>query len=311
MKLGRSTCTTLLLGTAALTVLVPSAVVVASSASFSDTRTATSNVVTAGTCTTSPNSWNNLITSTSVIPASSHNVYNRLGGASSLTDVNGWYGGTWVNTGMKLSQSGALYCDNDTAINANSTTNHADTVTQSQNTYFASGTSVGSTVMFWVNTTSTTAGRLASVGNANYSDRVIWLDTAGVVHFSARSNNTNTSWGITGGPAINDGTWHLIVVAMGTVATNGGGATLYVDGVSVATQTAGSNYTYRTGSRFGSPGNVAWTLGAQTAGTTPTDAPFAGAASTSYDEFVQFDATSLSSTLLGTGTGSLYRSADV
>jgi hypothetical protein len=150
---------------------------------------------------------------------------------------------------------------------------------------------------------------LASVGNANYSDRVIWLDSAGVVHFSARSNNT--SWGITGGPAINDGTWHLIVVVMGTVATNGGGATLYLDGVNVATQKAGSNYAYRTGSRFGSPSNVAWTLGAQTAGTTPTNAVTAGAAGTSYDEFVQFDTTPLSATLLGTGVGSLFRSADV
>jgi hypothetical protein len=301
----------ILCGAAALTIAVPSATIVASTASFSDTQTATDNVATAGTCSPSSNSWNTLVTSTSVIPSSSRDVYNRLSGASTLVDVGGWSGGTWSTTSMSLSQSGALYCDGDTAISANSTTDRANTATQAQSTYFTSGTTSRSTVMFWVNTTSTVAGRLASVGNSTSSDRVIWLDSTGVVHFSARSNGTSTSWSITGGSPINDGRWHLIVVSMGTVASSGGGATLYVDGSSVATQAAGSAYAFRTGSRFGTSSSVAWTLGSQTAATTPTGAPTAGAAPTSYDEFVQFDTTNLSATLLGTGAGSLFRSADV
>lgn len=301
----------ILCGVAALTVTVPSVTLVASSASFSDTKSATANVATAGACSPSSNSWNALVASTAVIPSSSRDVYNRLSGASTLVDVGGWSGGTWSATSMSFSQSGALYCDSDTAISANANTDHADTATQAQSTYFTSGTTSGSTVMFWVNTTSTVAGRLASVGNNTASDRVVWLDASGVVHFSGRSNGTATSWSITGGPAINDGLWHLIVVTMGSVSTTGGGATLYVDGASAATQTAGSAYAFRTGSRFGSTSTVAWTLGAQAATTTPTGAPTAGATPTSYDEFVQFDTTTLSATLLGTGPGSLFRSSDV
>ncbi len=305
----------ILLGVTALTVAVPAVVVMESTASFSDTKSATANVVTAGTCSTSSSSWNNLVASTSVIPSSSRDVYNRLSGTSTLTDVGGWSGGTWSTAGVTLAQSGALYCDNDTAITMNATTGHADTATQSQSTYFTSGTTAGSTVMFWVSTTSTSAGRLASVGNSNYSDRVVWLDASGVVHFSARSNTTSTSWSITGGSAINDGLWHLIVVSMGNVATSGGGATLYVDGVNVASQAAGAAYAFRTGTRFGTTSTVAWTLGSQSAATTPTGTPSgpptAGAAPASYDEFVQFDSTSLSATLLGTGAGSLFRSSDV
>lgn len=301
----------ILLGIAAMAATVPSVVIGASAASFSDSRSATANVVTAGTCSTSSNSWNNLVASTSVIPSSSRDVYNRLSGAATLTDVGGWSGGTWSATGVTLAQSGALYCDSDTAISMSTTTGHAVTATQAQSTYFTSGTSAGSTVMFWVRTTSTAAGRLASVGNSTASDRVVWLDASGVVHFSARSNGSPTSWSITGGSAINDGAWHLIVVTMGTVATSGGGATLYVDGASVATQSAGSAYAYRTGSRFGTTSTVAWTLGSQPAATTPSGTPTAGAAPANYDEFVQFDTTNLSATLLGTGAGSLFRSSDV
>jgi hypothetical protein len=301
----------ILCGVAALTITVPSVTLVASTASFSDTKSASANVATAGACSPTSNSWNTLVTSTSVIPSSSRDVYNRLSGASTLVDVSGWSGGTWSTTSMSLSQSGALYCDSDAAISANATTDHADTATQAQSTYFTSGTTSGSTVMFWVNTTSTVAGRLASVGNATCSDRVIWLDASGVVHVSARSNGTSTSWSITGGSPINDGRWHLIVASMGTVATTGGGATLYVDGSSVASQAAGSAYAFRTGSRFGTTSTVAWTLGSQTATTTPTGAPTAGAAPTSYDEFVQFDTSNLSATLLGAGAGSLFRSSDV
>jgi hypothetical protein len=298
------------LGVVALAVAMPSVVVMASSASFSDTASAKANVVTAGACSASSSSWNALVTGTSVIPQSSRDVYNRLSGTSTLTDVAGWSGGTWSTTSMSLSQSGALYCDNDTAISSNATSDRASTATQAQSTYFTSGTTAGSTVMFWVSTTSTAAGRLASVGNSSYSDRVIWLDASGVVHFSARSNGTSTSWGITGGPAINDGLWHLIVVTMGSVASSGGGATVYVDGVNVASNATGSS-SFRTGSRFGSPSTVAWTLGSQTAATTPSGTPTAGAAPATYDEFVQFDTTNLSATLLGSGAGSLFRSSDV
>jgi hypothetical protein len=301
----------ILLGIAALTAVVPSVVVEDSSASFSDTRSATANVATAGTCSTSSSSWRNLVTSTSVVPSSSRDVYNRLGGTSTLSDVGGWSGGTWAVTAMSLGRSGALYCDADTAIGTSSTTGRADTATQAQSTYFTSGTTATSTVMFWVSTTSTAAGRLASIGNSTCSDRVVWLDATGIVHFSARSNGGSTSWSITGGPAVNDGNWHLIVVTMGTVSTSGGGATLYVDGVLQASQAAGTAYAFRTGTRFGSTSTVAWTLGSQTAATMPTGVPTAGAAPANYDEFVQFDTTTLSAALLGTGSGSLFRSSDV
>jgi len=283
-----------------LAVAAPRLIVSTSTAMFSDTQTAASNVVTASTCTsTTYTSW---FTNTANIPSSSRDVYNRLSGSTLSNDV--WMSSnTWATSGVTLNQPGALYCDSSAALALSSAAGHADTAAATQAT-LGIASAASTTVLFWVSTTSTSGGIMTALGNTgagSSNDRVVWLDTSGYVHFSARSGGSSTSWSITGGPRINDGGWHLVAVAMG--GYTGGGATLFVDGASVAAQTvSGTTYAYRNFSTT----SIRWTIGDQNGVTTPSAAPLVGLVGT-YDEFVVIDTTNLT----GAQVATIYADADL
>jgi len=300
---------------ALLCALLPIGRTITSLASLSASASATANTASATTCTST--AWNTLVTNTANIPSNSQDAFQRLSG--DLTSDVWMSSSAWTNSSMLLNQAGALYCDSNLGVSTPAVSGsaaHVDSASVSQSTFFTSGTTANATVMFWFQTTTASAGRLASIGNGAASDRVIWVDASGYLRFSAWASNTSSTWSTAAaGKPVNDGSWHLVVAIMGTTSPTGGGVSLYLDGVSIATQAAGSSYNFRTGygsSGFGTnPAYVSWTLGSQTATAFPTGVPKAGAAPASYDEFVQFDTTNLSGTLLGTGTGSLYRSADI
>lgn len=284
----------------AAAVLAPRLAVGSSAAAFTDSVSATSNTVTAATCTST--AWNSWVTSTSNIPSGSRAVYNRLSGSNLSSDT--WMSSSgWSSSNVTTNQSGALYCDSNTALSVSGASGHADTAASTQATLGLSA-SASTTLLVWVRTTSTSAGTIAAVGNSgggSYSDRFVWMDSSGVVNFSARSGNSSSSWSIGGGSAINDGSWHLIAVAMGGY-TNGG-ATLYVDGASVATRaTSGTTYAFR---NFGST-SISWSVGDQSANTAPSGVPNSALVAT-YDEFIVFDTTNLTSAQMS----ALYASADL
>lgn len=281
-------------------VVAPHLPMLASAAAFTDSVSASSNVVTAGTCsTTTYSSW---LTSTSNIPSNDRDVYNRLSG-SNLSSDSWMSSSSWSTSNVTTNQSGALYCDANTALAVSGASGHADTAAARESTLGLSS-SASATMLVWVRTTSTSSGTIAGVGNnggGSYGDRILWMDSSGVLHFSARSGGSSSSWSITGGGAINDGAWHLVGVVMGGY-TNGG-ATLYLDGASVASQAAsGSTYAFRT---YGST-NISWSIGDITAQNAPSGVPTSALVAT-YDEFVVFDTVSLTSAQWAT----LYADADL
>ncbi len=82
----------------------------------------------------------------------------------------------------------------------------------------------------WVNTTTTSGGKLIGFGNSrtglsSTSDRHVYLRNDGRPVFGVGGNNPTE---ITGATAVNDGQWHHIVATLGT-----GGMALYVDGALV------------------------------------------------------------------------------
>lgn len=285
----------------AAAVLLPRLVVGTSAAAFTDSASASSNTVTAATCTST--AWNSWITSTSNIPSGSRDVYNRLSGSSLSSDT--WMSSSsWSSSNVTTNQAGALYCDSNTALSVSGASGHADTTAATQGTLGLSS-SASTTLMVWVKTSSSSAGTIAAVGSSggsSYGDRFVWMDSSGNVNFSARpTSQSSSSWSISGGSAINDGSWHLIVVAMGGY-TNGG-ATLYVDGASVATRsTSSTTYAFR---NFGST-NVSWSIGDQSGNTVPSGVPSSALVAT-YDEFVVFDTTDLTSAQIA----SAYAAADL
>ena len=210
---------------------------------------------------------------------------------------------TWATSGVTLNQPGALYCDSNTALSVSGASGHADTASATQAT-FGISSSASTSILFWVKSTSTSAGILAALGNTGGSsnnDRVVWMDASGYVHFSARSGGSSTSWSITGGATVNDGAWHLVAVAMGGYTS--GGATLYVDGEAAATQAAtGTTYAFR---NFSST-SVRWTIGDQNGVNAPTGTPTVALVGT-YDEFAVIDTTNLTSIQLAT----IYADADL
>lgn len=281
--------------------LLPRLVVGTSAAAFTDSASATSNTVTAATCTST--AWNSWITSTSNIPSGSRDVYNRLSG-NNLSSDSWLSSSSWSSSNVTTNQAGALYCDSNTALSVSGTSGHADTASASQGTLGLSS-SASTTLMVWVKTTSTSAGTIAAVGDSgggSNGDRFVWMTSSGIVSFSARPGyQSSTSWSISGGSAINDGSWHLITVVMGGY-TNGG-ATLYVDGASVATRsTSGTTYAFR---NFGST-NITWSIGDKSSSTVPSGVPSNGLVAT-YDEFVVFDTTVLTSSQLSAA----YAAADL
>lgn len=285
----------------AAAVLAPRLVVGSSAAAFTDSASASSNTVTAATCTST--AWNTWITSTSNIPSNDRDVYNRLSGNNLASDS--WMSSSnWSSSNVTTNQSGALYCDSNTALSISGSSGHADTSSATQGSLGLSSSS-STTLLVWVKTSSSSAGTIAAVGNSgggSYGDRFVWMDSSGNVNFSARpTSQSSSSWSISGGSAINDGSWHLITVVMGGY-TNGG-ATLYVDGASAASRsTSGTTYAFR---NFGST-TISWSIGDQSASTVPSGVPSNALVGT-YDEFVVFDSTTLTSAQIS----ALYASADL
>ncbi len=86
-------------------------------------------------------------------------------------------------------------------------------------------------------TTSTTGGMIAGDGlwqtnDSQIEDRVLYFDTTATCDFGAYNNgptNAGLKSTIASPTAYNDGSWHYVVGTLGA-----GGATLYVDGVQVA-----------------------------------------------------------------------------
>jgi hypothetical protein len=275
--------------------LVPAAIPSLSAALLSDTQTATSNTVGAGTCTST--AWADAVNATGTIASGNRDYWQRLDStydskrkAYALPgDAWGSSSTAWTGSGIVHQADGALYCDADTAVTLNGSSDSVTSQSATQSTWGVSS-SARTTVMLWVQTTSTTAGRILTMaegtsGGSN-ADRVLYMDASGYLRFAGRSGST--SWSTTaGGAVINDGLWHLVAAQMNGRST--GGVTLYVDGTSVAT-VSGSSYPYRD---FGST-NVTWTIGSQGAGNDPTAAP-SGALLASVDELVIFDTDVLTS----------------
>jgi PKD repeat protein len=99
--------------------------------------------------------------------------------------------------------------------------------------------------------TRTTAGGVLAVQTTTRDltsgyDRVMYMDAAGKVHFSA---NDGANKNVTSTTALNDGKWHHVAATVGSA-----GATLYVDGVARASRTD-----LKTGATFG--GKSFWAVG--------------------------------------------------
>ncbi|MFN8145966.1 MAG: hypothetical protein U0R76_00760 [Candidatus Nanopelagicales bacterium] len=113
----------------AAAVLAPRLVVGSSAAAFTDSASASSNTVTAATCTST--AWNTWITSTSNIPSNDRDVYNRLSGNNLASDS--WMSSSnWPSSNVTTNQSGALYCDSNTAAFDQRSSGHADTSSATQ-----------------------------------------------------------------------------------------------------------------------------------------------------------------------------------
>ncbi|WP_375477266.1 LamG domain-containing protein [uncultured Jatrophihabitans sp.] len=88
----------------------------------------------------------------------------------------------------------------------------------------------------WVNTTSTTGGKIlgfgsATTGSSAQNDRSLYLDNAGHVYFGVYSGGKAVT--VSSTSTVNNGAWHLVAASLGT-----GGLVLYVDGAQVASSTA-------------------------------------------------------------------------
>ncbi len=99
------------------------------------------------------------------------------------------------------------------------------------------------TVEAWVNTTSTSGGKIVGFGNRNTAasnsyDRHVYMNNAGAISFGVYPGGVRR---IASGPGFNDGAWHHIVASL-----SADGMVLYIDGVEVArdaSTTAAQDYT--------------------------------------------------------------------
>ena len=124
----------------------------------------------------------------------------------------------------------------------------------------------------WVNTTTTAGGAILndgmySTGDSNSMDRVIYMDTSGKLYFGVQNDTAYQAISSIG--SYNNGAWHHIVATL-----NGTTATLYVDGLPVASGSMTDNSIFKgywriggdalAGAAFGPPGTpptVLWPNG--------------------------------------------------
>ena len=109
----------------------------------------------------------------------------------------------------------------------------------------------------WINTTSTSGGKIigygaAATGQSNSYDRQTYMDNSGHIIFGVYTGNTAT---VNSAGTYNDGQWHQVASSMGP-----GGMRLYVDGTLVGS---------RTDVTFGQPYAGYWRVGGDSLGGWP------------------------------------------
>ena len=175
----------------------------------------------------------------------------RLGQASgSVVDWAGWNDLT-PGTGMTRGASGAILGDSDKASTFDGTS-AGFAATQSAipgpDTF---------TVESWINTTSTSGGKIVgfgsnSTGNSGNYDRHVYMDNEGHIWFGVYTGGVQT---LNSSGTYNDGQWHQIVASLGST-----GMALYVDGKRVG---------HRSDVTSGQPYSGYWRVGGDNLGGWP------------------------------------------
>ena len=296
------------LATAALIGLVPLVGPTLSAALFTHTALADANIVTAGPC---PSDTGYDTAVTGLATAANREVWQRLTRQSGTTPTpDAFQSRAWTSSGVVFGSPGALYCSDNSATLLDGASDSASTTSsQSYSTWGANGTL---TLALWIRGESTTAGRLVSLaegssGSSTYAERVLWLTSSGQLAIGGRyGSGSSSAWVTTSsGALVTDGRWHLVVVVMPNTTTANAAPTIYLDGRSLTSSTAGT-VTYRARSTSSTPAR--WYLGDNDAGRTPSGAP-STAWTGEYDEFVVVSGTP-SVAALGFGPGSLFRAAE-
>ncbi|WP_143264661.1 PKD domain-containing protein [Arthrobacter sp. 49Tsu3.1M3] len=163
--------------------------------------------------------------------------YWRLDQATGMNVVDwaGWNDLT-AGTGISGGATGAILQDSDKASNFDGT-----------GAGFASTQSAVPgpdtfTLESWINTTSTSGGKILgfgsnATGDSGSYDRHVYMDNAGHVWFGVYTGDTRT---LSSSGTYNDGQWHQIVASLGST-----GMALYIDGKRVGTRsdvTSGQQY---------------------------------------------------------------------
>ena len=179
-------------------------------------------------------------------------TYWRLGESSGLTayDWAGYADGI-VGSSVTRGTPGAIIGDSNTASTFNGTATSSVIYPTSQpgpNSF---------SVEAWINTTTTTGGKIIGFGDSNTGDsgsydRHLYMDDAGQIIFGVYPGQTVT---ITSGASYNDGQWHHVVATMGSA-----GMALYVDAKRV-----GQNPTVTTAQAY----NGYWKVGGDNIGGWP------------------------------------------
>ena len=245
--------------------LVPAVPQLTSAATFTGSTTVTGNAIGPRSCTAAA-TWN-----AAVAGLSGLTDWIRLGEASGTTAADAAGGTAWsYSSTFAYSVSGALFCQAapfGNGVDPTSSTARVSSPTAGAYSSTLGSFATGVTEMVWFKgSTAVEAGRLLGLGNTTangttttYTDRVLWVDSTGVVRF-----------GTVGGTVLSsstghlDGRWHLAAVTMTSTS-----AVLYVDGVAVASTASPS---YRP---FGAV-NVYWRIGydsSTAAGRKPATAP--------------------------------------
>ena len=155
--------------------------------------------------------------------------YWRLGesGGSKAIDWAGWSDAN-VGAGVTRGAAGAILGDADTATVFNGS---PESIAVSPMSEQPSDTF---TVETWINTTSTSGGKILGfgnnpTGNSGSYDRHVYMDNSGRIWFGVYPGGVRT---VNSSASFNDGQWHHVVASLGS-----NGMRLYVDGRRVGART--------------------------------------------------------------------------
>ena len=197
------------------------------------------NSVTSPTVSITATGTGSLSSYAQTVMADGASHYWRLGDGAGTTAVDSAsVNDALTGTAMTRGVPGAISGDADTAFaltNSSGSRVIASTRVQATNTV---------TVEAWINTTSTTGGRIVGLGNSSAltgtsfrGDRHLYMSDTGAVMFGVSPGQNRAVASETG---YNDGQWHHLVGTLGP-----DGVALYVDGAQVA-----ANPTWRTGRNY-------------------------------------------------------------